>query len=90
MSESMSEPMTPVDEIADLADVPVEVEVQLGNKILTIAQILELGPESVIRMPRSAGDNLDILVGGTLIGYGEVVIIEDAVGVRITDFSQEE
>jgi flagellar motor switch protein FliN/FliY len=86
----MSEPMTPVDEIADLADVPVEVEVQLGNKILTIAQILELGPESVIRMPRSAGDNLDILVGGTLIGYGEVVIIEDAVGVRITDFSQEE
>ena len=86
----MSEPITPVDEIADLADVPVEVEVQLGNKILTIAQILELGSESVIRMPRSAGDNLDILVGGTLIGYGEVVIIEDAVGVRITDFSQEE
>lgn len=80
----------PVDENADLADVPVEIEVQLGNKILTIAQILELGPESVIRMPRSAGDNLDILVGGTLIGYGEVVIIEDAVGVRITDFSQEE
>jgi flagellar motor switch protein FliN len=86
----MSEPMTPIDEIADLADVPVEIEVQLGNKILTIAQILELGPESVIRMPRSAGDNLDILVGGTLIGYGEVVIIEDAVGVRITDFTQEE
>ena len=82
--------MTPIDEIADLADVPVEIEVQLGNKILTIAQILELGPESVIRMPRSAGDNLDILVGGTLIGYGEVVIIEDAVGVRITDFTQEE
>jgi flagellar motor switch protein FliN/FliY len=86
----MSEPMTPIDEIADLADVPVEVEVQLGNRILTIAQILELGPDSVIRMPRSAGDNLDILVGGTLIGYGEVVIIEDAVGVRITDFSLEE
>jgi flagellar motor switch protein FliN len=86
----MNEPMTPIDEIADLADVPVEVEVQLGNRILTIAQILELGPDSVIRMPRSAGDNLDILVGGTLIGYGEVVIIEDAVGVRITDFSLEE
>ena len=82
--------MTPIEEIADLADVPVEVEVQLGKKILTIAQILELGPESVIRMARSAGDNIDILVGGALIGYGEVVIIEDAVGVRITDFSQEE
>jgi flagellar motor switch protein FliN/FliY len=82
--------MTPIQEIADLADVPVEVEVQLGHKILTIAQILDLGPESVIRLARSAGDNIDILVGGTLIGYGEIVVIEDAVGVRITDFSQEE
>ena len=82
--------MTPMQEIADLADVPVEMEVQLGHKILTIAQILELGPESVIRMARSAGDNIDILAGGTLIGYGEIVIIEDAVGVRITDFTQEE
>jgi flagellar motor switch protein FliN/FliY len=82
--------MTPIQEIADLADVPVELEVQLGYKILTIAQILELEQESVIRMARSAGDNIDILAGGTLIGYGEIVIIEDAVGVRITDFSQEE
>ncbi len=82
--------MTPFQEIAGLADVPIEVEVQLGHKILTIAQILELGPDSVIRMARSAGDNIDILVGGTLIGYGEIVIIEDAVGVRITDFSLQE
>jgi len=82
--------MTPMQEIAGLADVPVEMEVQLGHKILTIAQILELGPESVIRMARSAGDNIDILAGGTLLGYGEIVIIEDAVGVRITDFNQEE
>jgi flagellar motor switch protein FliN/FliY len=82
--------MTPIQEIAGLADVPLEVEVQLGHKILTIAQILELGPESVIRIARSAGDNIDILVGGALIGYGEIVIIEEAVGVRITDFSQQE
>lgn len=86
----MNEHMIPMQEIADLADVPVEMEVQLGHKILTIAQILELGPESVIRMARSAGDNIDILAGGTLLGYGEIVIIEDAVGVRITDFNQEE
>jgi flagellar motor switch protein FliN/FliY len=77
-------------EIADFADVPIEVEVQLGRKIMTIAQILELGPDSVVRMGRSAGDNMDILVGGSLIGYGEIVIIEDSVGVRITDFGLEE
>jgi len=82
--------MMPIQEIAGLADVPVEMEVQLGHKILTIAQILELGPESVIRMARSAGDNIDILAGGALLGYGEIVIIEDAVGVRITDFNQTE
>lgn len=82
--------MTPLEEIADLADIPVEVEVELGRRIMTIAQILELGQDSVIRMKRSAGDNIDILVGGTVIGFGEIVIIEDAVGVRITDFGLEE
>jgi flagellar motor switch protein FliN/FliY len=81
---------TPLQQIAELADVPVDIEVELGRKILTIAQILQLGADSVIRMPRSAGDNIDILVGGTLIGFGEIVIIEDAVGVRITDFCLEE
>jgi flagellar motor switch protein FliN/FliY len=82
--------MTSLEEIADFVDVPVEVEVELGRRIMTIAQILELGPDSVIRMARSAGDNMDILVGGSLIGYGEIVIIEDSVGVRITDFGLEE
>lgn len=82
--------MTPIQELADLADVTVDVEVELGRKIMTIAQILQVGPDSVIRMGRSAGDNIDILIGGSLVGYGEIVIIEDAVGVRITDFSLEE
>lgn len=82
--------MTPLEEIAELADVTIDVEVELGHKIMSIAQILQLGPDSVIRMGRSAGDNIDILIGGALIGYGEIVIIEDAVGVRITDFSLEE
>lgn len=82
--------MPPLEEIAHLSDVPIDVEVELGRKIMTIDDILRLDVDSLIRMPRSAGDNIDILVGGTLIGYGEIVIIEDAVGVRITDFNQEE
>jgi len=82
--------VTPFQEIADLADVTLDVEVELGRRIMTIAQILQLGPDSVVRMGRSAGDNIDILIGGALVGYGEIVIIEDAVGVRITDFSLEE
>ena len=82
--------VTPLQEIADLADVTVDVEVELGRRVMTIAQILQLGSDSVVRMGRSAGDNIDILIGGTLVGYGEIVIIEEAVGVRITDFSLEE
>jgi len=79
-----------VQQIADFADVPLQVEVELGRKVMTIAQVLEMHADTVIRIPRSAGDNIDILVGGTVIGYGEIVIIEDAVGVRITDFCMEE
>ncbi len=82
--------MTPIEEIAHLADVPIDVEVELGRKIMTIAEILTLDVDSIIRMPRSAGENIDIFVGASLVGYGEIVIIEDAVGVRITDFNQEE
>jgi flagellar motor switch protein FliN len=82
--------VTPLQEIADLADVTVDVEVELGRRIMTIAQILQLGPDSVVHMGRSTGDNIDILIGDALVAYGEIVIIEDAVGVRITDFSLEE
>lgn len=82
--------MTPLEDIAHVADVPIDVEVELDRKVMSIAQILELEQNSVIRMRRSAGDNIDIVVGGTLIGYGEIVIIEDTVGVRITDFVLEE
>ena len=82
--------MPPLEQIAALADVPIGIEIELGRRIMTIAQLLDLGPGSVIRMARSAGDNIDIWVGGTLIGYGEIVIIEDTVGVRLTDFSLED
>ena len=82
--------MTAIEEIASLADVPVKVEVELDRKIMTIREVLDLDVDSVIRMTRSAGENIDILIGGTLIGFGEIVIIEDAVGVRITDFNREE
>ncbi len=82
--------MSSLEEIAHFADVPIDLEVELGRKIMTISEILQIDPDSVIRMPKSAGENIDIRVGGALLGYGEIVIIEDTVGVRITDFSTEE
>lgn len=79
-----------LDEIAPLADVPLEIEVELDRRIMTIGAILDLDIGSVIRMGRSAGENIDILIGGVLVGFGEIVIIEDLMGVRITDFNLED
>jgi flagellar motor switch protein FliN len=81
--------MTSHEEIAHFWDVPVEVEVELDRKIMSISAILELKQGGVLKMTRSAGENIDILIGGTLVGFGEIVIIEDSMGVRITDFNEE-
>lgn len=77
-------------DIAHVADVPVEVVVELDRKRCSMRQLLELDVGSVIKMSRSAGENIDILIGGMIVGFGEIVIIEETVGVRITDFSGEE
>jgi flagellar motor switch protein FliN/FliY len=82
--------MTSLEEIAHLGDVPISIDVELARKMMTVAEILGLDKGSVIKMPRSAGDNIDILVGGAPVGSGEIVIIEETVGVRITDFNEED
>ena len=80
--------MTALEEINHLSDVPIQVEVELDRKIMTVRELLELEQGSVIKMPRSAGENIDIVIGGSPIGSGEIVIIEETVGVRITDFTE--
>jgi flagellar motor switch protein FliN/FliY len=82
--------MTASEEIGHLADVPVDVDVELDRKTMTVREILMLDQGSVIKMMRSAGENIDIYVGGAMLGSGEIVIIEEAVGVRITDFNEED
>lgn len=82
--------MTALEQIGHLADVPVYVDVELARKIMTVREILKLNEGSIIRMGRSAGENIDIFVGRAQLGSGEIVIIEEAVGVRITDFNEEE
>ena len=82
--------MTTLEAIAPVGDIPVLISTELDRRPMTIRQLLELREGSVIRMARSAGDNIDILAGGAFLGSGEIVIIEDTVGVRITDFASEE
>ena len=78
--------MTPQEEIAPLGEIPVEVEVELDRKTMTAREVLDLEEGSVIGTGRSAGENIDLYVGGVLFGSGEIVVIENTLGVRITDF----
>ena len=82
--------MTTAEQNALLLDVMLDLEVELDRRVMRMREVLELAEGSVIRMTRSAGENIDIIVGGSLVGFGEIVIIEDTMGVRITDFNIEE
>jgi flagellar motor switch protein FliN/FliY len=81
--------MTVSEHIAILAEIEIDLEVSLGRKVMSLSEILDLTPGSVIRLTRSAGENIDVVAGGALLGYGEIVIIEETMGVRITDFCSE-
>jgi flagellar motor switch protein FliN/FliY len=79
--------MSPQEQLAHIADVQIEVEVQLDQKWMTLGEILELKEGSILEMRRSAGENIDVYVGSRLLAFAEIVIIENVMGVRITDFN---
>jgi flagellar motor switch protein FliN/FliY len=82
--------MTPIEEIAHIANVPIEIEVQLDRRWMKLSEILALEEGSIIEMTRSAGENIDIYICRKLAAFGEIVIIEATMGVRITDFNIEQ
>jgi flagellar motor switch protein FliN/FliY len=84
-----AEAMTPQEQVAHIADVRIELEVQLDQRWMKLSEILGLEEGSILEMRRSAGENIDIYVGSKLLGFGEIVIIENIMGVRITDFNPE-
>lgn len=75
--------------LGNLALMPVELEGQLDSRIVSMREILALEPGSLLPLNRSAGENIDILAGGALLGYGEVVVVEDMMCIRVTDFREE-
>jgi flagellar motor switch protein FliN/FliY len=68
-----------------LNDVPVELAVEIGRTRMTIGQTLELRPGSVVSLNRLAGEPVDLLVNGKPIARGEVVVIDEEFGLRVTD-----
>ncbi len=68
-----------------IMDVPLQVTVELGRTRMLIKEILDLGPGSIVELDKLAGEPVDILVNNKLIAKGEVVVIDESFGVRITD-----
>jgi flagellar motor switch protein FliN/FliY len=68
-----------------IMDIPVKLSVELGRTRLTIKQLLELAQGSVVELDGLPGEPMDILINGYLIAQGEVVVVEDKFGIRITE-----
>ena len=66
-------------------DIPVTLSLELGHTRMSVRELLQLTQGSVIKLDRPGGDPLDILVNGCLVARGEVVVINERFGVRITD-----
>lgn len=73
-----------------LYDVPLEISVELGRVKMMVREVLGLGTGAIIEIDKAAGEPVDVMVNGRLVARGEVVVIEDNFGVRITEIVQQE
>ena len=75
----------PINDINMVLDIPVQLSVELGRTKVPIKYILQLGQGSVVELDALAGEPMDVLVNGYLIAQGEVVVVNDKFGIRLTD-----
>ena len=68
-----------------ILDIPVTISMEVGRSQISIRNLLQLNQGSVVELDRVAGESLDVLVNGTLIAHGEVVVVNDKFGIRLTD-----
>ncbi|HEU4620986.1 MAG TPA: flagellar motor switch protein FliN [Burkholderiaceae bacterium] len=90
-ADKLFDPLTPgpgaqqPNDIQLVLDIPVQLTVELGRTRIAIKQILQLAQGSVIELDALAGEPMDVLVNGCLIAQGEVVVVNDRFGIRLTD-----
>lgn len=68
-----------------ILDIPVAITVEIGRTKMTIRNLLQLNQGGIIALDRLAGEPLDVLVNGTLVAHGEVVVVNEKFGIRLTD-----
>lgn len=85
--EDSSETLSPQEHarLDSILDIPVTISMEVGRSKINIRNLLQLNQGSVVELDRIAGEPLDVLVNGTLIAHGEVVVVNDKFGIRLTD-----
>jgi flagellar motor switch protein FliN len=78
-------PLRGIDSLGFVMDVPVAVTVELGRRQVRIAEVLRLGPGSVLELDKASGEPLDLYVNNRLIARGEAVVIGERYGIRLTE-----
>lgn len=68
-----------------ILDIPVTMSIEIGRTQISIRNLLQLNQGSVVELDRMAGEPLDVLVNGTLVAHGEVVVVNEKFGIRLTD-----
>lgn len=81
----VANPLEDVNGLELLMDIPLEISVELGRVKMLVRDVVELGTGSIIEIDKAAGEPVDVMVNGRLVARGEVVVIEDNFGVRLTE-----
>ncbi|HHJ16486.1 MAG TPA: flagellar motor switch protein FliN [Gammaproteobacteria bacterium] len=68
-----------------ILDIPVTISMEIGRTQISIRNLLQLNQGSVVELDRLAGEPMDVLVNGTLVAHGEVVVVNEKFGIRLTD-----
>jgi flagellar motor switch protein FliN len=87
LEELANEPVAPDSEanLESILDIPVTLSMELGRTKICIRNLLQLSQGSVVELDRLAGEPLDVMVNGTLVAHGEVVVVNEKFGIRVTD-----
>ena len=78
-------PVPPPGGLENILEIPVTLAVEIGSTEISIRNLLQFNQGSVVELDRLAGEPLDVLVNGTLIAHGEVVVVNEKFGIRLTD-----
>jgi flagellar motor switch protein FliN len=79
-----------LDALRSYGDVWIDIESEIGRTSLTVRQLLELDQGSFVKLSRSAGENIDVLVGGVHVGQAEIVMSRGAAAIRLAELREEE